>query len=91
MIGLYPYAPLKMLFLDPHLPEWLPEITLSNLRVADAVLTVRCFRKENGSSDYEILEREGTIHVVRQPSPWSFTAHFAERMKDILMSFLPGK
>lgn len=91
MIGLYPYAPLKMLFVDPHLPEWLPEITLYNLHVADAVLAVRFFRKENGSSDYEIQRQEGTIHVVRQPSPWSFTAHFAERMKDILTSFLPGK
>lgn len=91
MIGVYPYAPLKMLFVDPHLPEWLPEITLSRLRVADAVVTIRFFRKENGSSDYEIREQEGTVHVVRQPSPWSLTAHFAERMKDILMSFLPGK
>jgi glycogen debranching enzyme len=91
MVGLYPYAPLKMLFVDPHLPEWFPEITLSNLRVADAVLTIRFFRKENGSSDYEVQQQEGTLHIVRQPSPWSLTAHFAERMKDILTSFLPGK
>lgn len=91
MIGLYPYAPLKMLFVDPHLPEWLPEITLSNLRVAGAALTIRFFRKENGVSDYEVREQQGKIHIVRQPSPWSFTAHFAERMKDILASFLPGK
>jgi glycogen debranching enzyme len=91
MVGVYPYAPLKMLFVDPHLPKWLPEITLSHLHVADAVLTIRFFRKENGSSDYEIQEQEGKIHVVRQPSPWSLTAHFAERMKDILESFLPGK
>src|SRR6185295_530295 len=33
MLGLYPYAPLKLLVLDPHLPEWLPEITLRDLRV----------------------------------------------------------
>jgi glycogen debranching enzyme len=89
MVGVYPYAPLKMLFVNPHLPEWLPEITLSRLRVADAVLTIRFFRTENGLSDYEIQEQEGKIHVVRQPSPWSLTAHFAERMKDILTSFLP--
>lgn len=91
MVGVYPYAPLKMLFVDPHLPEWLPEITLSNLRVADAVLTIRFFRKENGSSDYEVQQQEGKLHIVRQPSPWSLTAHFAERMKDILTSFLPSK
>lgn len=28
MLGLQPFAPLKMLFIDPHLPEWLPQITL---------------------------------------------------------------
>lgn len=91
MVGVYPYAPLKMLFVDPHLPEWLPEITLSNLRVADAKVTIRFFRKQNGTSDFDVQEKQGTLHIVRQPSPWSLTAHFAERMKDILMSFLPGK
>lgn len=91
MIGVYPYAPLKMLFVDPHLPAWLPEMTLSNLRVADAMVTIRFFRKENGASDFDIQEKRGTLHVVRQPSPWSLTSHFAERVKDILTSFLPGK
>jgi glycogen debranching enzyme len=91
MIGVYPYAPLNMVFVDPHLPEWLPEITLTNLRVGKSVLTIRFFRKENGLSDYEIQKQEGKIHIIRQPSPWSLTVHFAERMKDILMSFIPGR
>src|SRR5205814_2215794 len=38
---------------DPHLPEWLPELTLSNLRVGDSVATLRFFRKSDGGSDYE--------------------------------------
>src|SRR5207237_1271456 len=29
LLGIYPYAPLKMLLLDPHLPAWLPEITIA--------------------------------------------------------------
>jgi|GEM_PF-4810232 len=29
--------------------------------------------------------------VVRQPSPWSLTATFAERLKDALTSLLPGR
>ena len=91
MIGVYPYAPLKMLFVDPRLPEWLPELTLENLQVGEAALKIHFYRKENGTSDYEIQDQRGTVHVVRQPSPWSLTAHFAERMKDILTSFLPGK
>lgn len=91
LLGLYPYAPLNMLLLDPHLPEWLPEITLSNLHVGGAVITLRYYRKEGGASDYEVLDKRGTLHVLRQPSPWSLTASFAERLKDALTSLLPGR
>ena len=91
MLGLYPYAPLNMLLIDPHLPEWLPEITLRNLRVGKATTTLRFYRKEDGESSYEVLDKQGTLHVVRQPSPWSLTTSFGERLKDALSSLLPGK
>lgn len=91
MLGLYPYAPLQLLFVDPQLPTWLPEITLKNLRVGQAVLTLRFYRKSNGASEYEILDQRGKLHVFRQPSPWSLRANFAERLKDLLSGFLPGK
>jgi glycogen debranching enzyme len=91
ILGVYPYAPLKMLLVDPHLPEWLPEITLRNLRVGQASADVRFFRRDDGRGDYEVLDTRGTLHVVRQPSPWSLTASFGERLKDALTSFLPGK
>ena len=91
MLGVYPYAPLKMLLVDPYLPEWLPEITLRGLRVGQATADIRFFRKDDGKSDYEVLDTRGTLHVVRQPSPWSLTASFGERLKDALTSFLPGK
>jgi DNA-binding transcriptional regulator YhcF (GntR family) len=90
MLGLYPYAPLHLLLVDPHLPEWLPEITLSNLRVGGAAATIRFYRSGD-SSGYEVLDKRGALHVVRQPSPWSLTATFAERLKDLLVSLLPGK
>lgn len=91
LLGLYPYAPLRMLLVDPHLPAWLPEITLRNLRVGGATVTVRFYRDAEGASDYEVLEKEGTLHVLRQPSPWSLTAGWAERLKDALTSLLPGR
>ncbi|HWP41878.1 MAG TPA: glycogen debranching N-terminal domain-containing protein [Blastocatellia bacterium] len=91
LLGLYPYAPLNILLLDPHLPEWLPEITLKNLHVGGAVLSIRFYRKANGTSSYKVLEKRGKIHVLRQPSPWSLTASFAERLTDALSSLLPGK
>ncbi len=91
ILGLYPYAPLRLLLLDPHLPAWLPEITLSNLHVGNAVVAIRFYRKPSGASSYEILDKQGSLHVLRQPSPWSLTAGFGERMVDVLASLLPGK
>lgn len=41
--------------------------------------------------DYEVLDKRGTLHVLPQPSPWSLTASFAERLKDALTSMLPGR
>jgi len=46
---------------------------------------------EAGRSDWRLLEQKGTLHVLRQPSPWSLTATFAERLRDALSSLLPGK
>ena len=91
MLGLYPYAPLNMLLVDPFMPEWLPEITLQNLRVGDGRVTIRFYRRKDGQGDYEVLESRGPLHVFRQPSPWSLTAGFAERLKDALTSLLPGR
>jgi glycogen debranching enzyme len=91
LLGLYPYAPLKMLLVDPHLPEWLPEITVRNLRVGGATADLRFFRDGDGRSDWELLDQRGTLHILRQPSPWSLTASFAERLRDALGSLLPGK
>jgi glycogen debranching enzyme len=91
ILGIYPYAPLNILMVDPAMPEWLPDLTLGNLRVGDAVTTIRFFRTEYGQSDYEVLEKRGRLHVIRQPSPWSLTATYAERLVDVLRSLLPGK
>ena len=91
LLGLYPYAPLDVLFLDPWLPDWLPEITLEDLCVGNARATLRFRRNQNGRTDYEILRLDGDLHVLRQPSPWSLTADWGERVKDAVMSLLPGK
>ncbi len=89
LTGLYAYAPLNVLLLDPHLPDWLPEITVDRLRVGAATVSLRFFRNAAGESDYKIVDLQGTLHVLRQPSPWSFTAGWAERVKDAISSLLP--
>lgn len=88
ILGLYPYAPLRLLIIDPQLPPWLPEVTLENIRVRDAVLKIRFYRKPDGKSDYEILAQKGKLFVIRQPSPWSLRTGYAERIRDVLGSFV---
>jgi hypothetical protein len=86
MLGMQPFAPLALLFLDPFLPAWLPQITVSDMRVGEAVVSIRFYRRADGSSDYKVLDKRGRLRVLRQPSPWSFTATLAERAGDALSS-----
>jgi glycogen debranching enzyme len=88
LLGLYPYAPLGVLFVDPHLPEWLPEITLEDLCTGNARINLQFKRTADGSTDFKVLRSEGDLHVIRQPSPWSFTTDWGERVKDAVMSLL---
>lgn len=89
VLGLYPYAPLRALFVDPHLPAWLPSLTLRGLRVGEASVDLRFERHASGRSDFAVLEKRGRLHVIRQPSPWSLTAGAGERIRDVIESLLP--
>ncbi len=90
MLGLWTYAPLRALVIDPHLPEWLPELTLRNLRVRDATVTIRFTRDASGHTDYRVIERAGRLHVLRQPSPQSLDVGLGTRLHDLVESLLPG-
>jgi glycogen debranching enzyme len=89
MIGLYPYAPSKLLFVDPHLPAWLPDLVIRDLRVGGAVITLRFERSRKGLSTYRVLKKVGDVHVVRQASPWSLTESLGHRARDLVASMLP--
>lgn len=91
MLGIFPFAPLHTLVVDPCLPDWLPEITLENLHLGEAACTIRFDRKANGSSSFKVLATRGRIHIVRQPSPWSLTAGWGERIEDALLSLVPAR
>ena len=49
-------------YVTPLLPQWLPEITLHNLRVGKTTLTIRFWREEN-QSRYEVLSSSAEIQV----------------------------
>jgi glycogen debranching enzyme len=90
MLGVFPYAPLHALFVDPHLPDWLPEIQLKNLHVGGATVDLDFQRSADGSTNYRVLDVRGKLRVVRQASPWSLTSDFGERFVDAISSVLPG-
>ena len=85
MLGIYPIAALNVLLLDPHLPDWLPEITLEQLHVGKAEVSLRFYR-EKDKTHFQVLDKRGKLRVVRQPSPWSLTATFGERFRDAIES-----
>lgn len=91
LVGLYPYAPENILFVDPHLPEWLPEITLERMRIGKALVTLQFRRTPEGDTDYDIVDLQGPLHIVKQPSPWSITSGWAERVKDFAESVMPHR
>ncbi len=86
LTGIYPYAPLDLLFVDPHLPAWMPELDVRDLHVGHAVVDLRMWRTPKGESRYEVTRRDGKLHVVRQPSPWSVSAGIGERARDVVKS-----
>lgn len=90
MLGLWTYAPLRAVITDPDLPEWLPELTLRGLRVSDARVTIHFKRDASGHTDYHVIEREGRLHVLRQPSPGALDVGLGTRLHDLVESLLPG-
>jgi glycogen debranching enzyme len=67
LLGMLPYAPLHALVVDPVLPPWLPEVELRGLRVGSTLASLRFRRDTKGRSHAEVTEKDGPLHLVRQP------------------------
>ena len=88
LLGLLPMAAASTLMLDPVLPDWLPELVIRDVRVGAAKVSLRFWREKNGSTSWEVLHRQGTLHIVRQPPPESVSATYADRAAGLLESVL---
>jgi len=84
LLGMQPYAPFEILLVDPHLPQWLPEITLRGLRVGRASADIRFFLDGDGCSRHEVLAQRGALKVREQPSPWSLTGQVGAALRERL-------
>ncbi|HUF13921.1 MAG TPA: glycogen debranching N-terminal domain-containing protein [Longimicrobiales bacterium] len=80
LLGLMPYAPMRLLLVDPILPPWLPELTVRRLRIGSASVSLRFHRDARGRSKYEVLEKHGRLRVIRQPWLESVSADAWERL-----------
>jgi glycogen debranching enzyme len=66
ILGLSANAPEKAVHFHPMLPEWLADITLSNLRFGKNSVSVR-FTGSGDATSCEILENEGGLRVTTGP------------------------
>ena len=93
LLGLYPYAPLGLLALvRPRLPDWLPAVTLRNVRVGDATVTLRFERDDDGTAHHEVIEQSGRLIVLPAPPPQALATEGAsEALKAWLVEHAPGR
>jgi len=66
MLGLRPDAANGVLYVQPHLPEWLPQIELSNVQIGHSVIGLR-FWLEGDGTHFDVRHHEGrNLDVVRE-------------------------
>ncbi len=71
LLGLQADAPHKRLYIDPDLPEWLPDIALHGLEVGTATIDLRCWR-DSEQTRWEAAVHSGDIEVEQHVwQPWA--------------------
>lgn len=94
LLGIYPFAPAHVVALvRPHLPEWLPVVTVRNIRVGDATLSLRFERTRDGATAFDVIDRRGTLFVVEMPPPQDAEASqtWDEGVRSWLLERAPGR
>jgi glycogen debranching enzyme len=68
LLGLRPVAPVRTVVVDPHLPPWLPELTLTGVRIGGTTATLRAERRRDGRTSVHVVDATGPLTVVHQPA-----------------------
>ncbi len=63
MLGFMPDAPHNKLYVDPWLPEWLPDLTIHEIRLGNHKLTIR-FWLAAGETRFEVIN--GDLNIVER-------------------------
>jgi glycogen debranching enzyme len=64
ILGIEPDAPNNALYVDPDLPEWLPDVTLTDLRLGRRRFDIR-FRREDGKTVWTVLSGDADLVKYR--------------------------
>lgn len=75
ILGVRADAPNHCLYVDPALPEWLPDITLHKLGVGGACVDLR-FWREGDRTHWDASIKSGNLNIQEQPwQPWDVGKH----------------
>ncbi|MFC3505626.1 glycogen debranching N-terminal domain-containing protein [Micromonospora krabiensis] len=66
LLALRPVASLRTLLVDPHLPEWLPDLALEGVRVGDRTVDLTVRRRSDGRTT--VRATGDRIAVIRRPT-----------------------
>ncbi len=69
MLGYQPDAPNERLYLDPVLPDWMPDLTLRDLRVGGQCFDIR-FASRVGVTSFEVLRGDADAVLRRPMTEW---------------------
>ncbi len=66
LFTLRPIAAARTVLVDPHLPAWLPELTLTGVQVGGTTATLRAERRSDGTTKVRVSDATGPLTVVHQ-------------------------
>jgi glycogen debranching enzyme len=90
LLTLRPVAPARTVLVDPHLPPWLPELTLTGIDVGGTTATLRAERRPNGSTRVRVTDATGPLTVVHQAARHAAVGSAARTAAVVRTSFHRG-
>jgi glycogen debranching enzyme len=70
MLGFQPDAPNKMLYVDPALPDWMPSLTVRDLKLGTASFDIRFYRNDKGT-EFNVLKGPAAAVERRPMTEWT--------------------
>jgi glycogen debranching enzyme len=82
ILGIQADAPHGRLYVDPTLPDWLPDVTLRGLKIGGGRIDIR-FWREGKNTRWDVLSAEGGIEVEQRPLSLSQVTTVGRKPNDL--------